>query len=141
MSDQSRRSCNEISRMSWRRFSTRRKFRVAAYSDFTQAHILVHPSRHEALGITFLEALSCGLAIITTSGPGMENVGEIIEDGVGGTLVRKLSVHEDPPVDAVFDAVTALLDDPDRYDAMSRHNLSLVQDGPFSLSDGATRCC
>ncbi len=100
---------------------------------FTQAHILVHPSRHEALGITFLEALSCGLAIITTSGPGMENVGEIIEDGVGGTLVRKLSVHEDPPVDAVFDAVTALLDDPDRYDAMSRHNLSLVQDGPFSL--------
>jgi glycosyltransferase involved in cell wall biosynthesis len=101
---------------------------------FKEAHILVAPSRHEALGITFFEALSSGLAIVTTHGPGMENVSEVVQQGVGGILVEKPSVYCDPPVEAVHEAVVGLLEAPDRYRAMSEHNLSLIQDGPFSIA-------
>jgi hypothetical protein len=101
---------------------------------FEEAHILVAPSRHEALGITFFEALSSGLAIVTTHGPGMANVSEIVQQGAGGLLVEKPSIHCDPPVEALHEAVVSLLEAPDRYRAMSEHNLSLVQDGPFSIA-------
>jgi hypothetical protein len=101
---------------------------------FAEAHILVFPSRHEALGITLLEALSCGLAVVTTKGPGMENVVEVVDEGIGGLLVEKPSIHEDPPVEALHDAVVMLIEDRDRYEAMSLHNLRHVQQGRFAIS-------
>jgi glycosyltransferase involved in cell wall biosynthesis len=100
---------------------------------FEEAHILVAPSRHEALGITFFEALSCGLVVITTRGPGMANISEVVEQGVGGILVEKPSVDCDAPIEALHEAVVSLLEAPDKYRAMSEHNLSLVEDGPFSI--------
>jgi glycosyltransferase involved in cell wall biosynthesis len=100
---------------------------------FREAHILVAPSRHEALGITLLEALSCGLAIVTTSGPGMENVHEVVHEGAGGLLVAKSSVNGDPPVEKLCDAVVSLLENPKLYQGMSEYNLSLITDGIFSV--------
>jgi glycosyltransferase involved in cell wall biosynthesis len=98
-----------------------------------EAHILVAPSRHEALGITLVEALSCGLAVITTSGPGMENVQEVVHPGLGGFLVAKPAIQSDPPVEKVHEAVVTLLEEPTLYQGMSEYNVSLIVDGPFSI--------
>lgn len=90
---------------------------------FREAHILVAPSRHETLGITLLEPLSCGLPIVTTSGPGMENVHEVVHQGVGGLLVSKASVDSDPPIEKLYEAVVSLLEDPTLYQGLSEYNL------------------
>jgi glycosyltransferase involved in cell wall biosynthesis len=100
---------------------------------FREAHILVAPSQHEALGITLLEALSCGLAIVTTSGPGMENVQEVVHEGIGGFLVPKPSVNSDPPVEKLYEAVVSLLENRKLYQRMSEYNLSLITDGLLSV--------
>src|SRR5262249_42026225 len=94
-----------------------------------EAHILVYPSRQEALGITLLEALSSGLAVVSTKGPGMDSISEIVEDGAAGILVQKPSIAADPAVDALHEAVVGLVEDRDRFDAVTRHNLALFEDG------------
>lgn len=47
------------------------------------ADIFVLPSDNEGLGIALLEAMSCGLAVVSTRTPGPT---EVIEDGVNGFL-------------------------------------------------------
>ena len=100
-----------------------------------QAHIFVCPSRHEALGITLLEALSFGLAVVTSTGPGMENVREIIHEGAGGLLVPKPARDADVSATRLVAAIVSLLDDSATYRAMADYNLSLVEDGDFSLEE------
>jgi len=67
--------------------------------------VVVHPSHAESFGLAVLEAMGAGRAVLVaaTDGPRL-----MIEDGVDGVLV--------PPgdVDALSDALAALLDDPDR---------------------------
>jgi glycosyltransferase involved in cell wall biosynthesis len=101
---------------------------------FREAHILVAPSQHEALGITLVEALSCGLAIVTTSGPGMENVQEVVHQGAGGFLIAKSSVNSSPPVEKLYEAVVSLLENPKLYQIMSEYNLSMVTEGSLSIA-------
>jgi glycosyltransferase involved in cell wall biosynthesis len=53
-----------------------------------KADVFVLPSYYEALGCVYLEAMSCGLAVIACRNQG---IGEIIEDGVTGCLIPRSS--------------------------------------------------
>ena len=58
--------------------------RHALAARYGSAGVCVFPSRFEAFGLTCLEAMSCGAAVVGTRGTGHE---EMIEDGVNGRLV------------------------------------------------------
>lgn len=52
--------------------------------ELTKAHILVAPSREEAMSLVVLEAISCGVYVIATAISGNN---ELIEEGVNGDFV------------------------------------------------------
>ena len=50
---------------------------------FRQSHVFVFPTRYEGMGLTVLQAMACGLPVITTDrGPG-----SVVRDGVDGFIV------------------------------------------------------
>ena len=76
---------------------------VGRYYD--QAAIFCLPTRREAYGIAFLEALAHGLPVVATR---VGAVPELVADGETGYLV------DVGDVDALAERLTALLDDPER---------------------------
>ncbi len=60
-------------------------------------------SEHESFGLTALEAMSCGVPVVGTSGSGMD---EFLGDGVAGSLFQ---VGDVP---AIADGVARILGDP-----------------------------
>ena len=74
-----------------------------------RASVLVHPARWEGFGLALLEAMLCARPIAASA---VSSIPEIVVDGQTGILV--------PPDDAaaLADAVTGLLDDPARAEAM-----------------------
>jgi len=99
-----------------------------------QSHLFIYPTRYESPGNVFLEALACGLPIITSSGPGMESIEEIVFNGKGGILIKKNSVESDIDYAQLKKAVHSIIEDDNTRMQMSEHNLSLVMDGSFSIS-------
>jgi hypothetical protein len=85
--------------------------------EWAKGTIAVSTSRHESFGMTLVEAMCCGLPVISTDcdyGPR-----EIIKDGVDGLLVPVGKVK------AVTDALIRLIDDEDlrrRLGAAARDN-------------------
>ena len=67
-----------------------------------QSRIFIYPSREEPFGLSILEAMACGVPVITTNVYGPK---EIVTDGVDG-----LAVDPDD-VDALVRAIGTLLDD------------------------------
>jgi glycosyltransferase involved in cell wall biosynthesis len=55
------------------------------YSYLSKAKLLVHSSNWEGLPAVLIEALACGLPIVSTNSPG--GASEILENGIYGTLV------------------------------------------------------
>lgn len=84
----------------------------------SQASLFVLPSYNEGLPIALLEALSAGLAVITTPVGGIP---EIIKDGYNGFLV--------PPGDikALAEKLTILANDQDLREAMGRRNREIAK--------------
>ncbi len=75
-----------------------------------RARIFVLPSYREGTPRSVLEAMATGRAIITTDAPGCR---ETIRDGIEGHLVPVRDI------DALADAMTRMLDDPNRTAAMA----------------------
>lgn len=76
---------------------------------YHQAVATVCPSRHDALGISLIESLSCGTPVIGATGSGMEEAG-----GPGG-----LYVDPDSPAQ-LAQAIAAIAGDSARREAMAR---------------------
>jgi glycosyltransferase involved in cell wall biosynthesis len=76
-----------------------------------RADVLLHASLSEGLPTAVVEAMACGVPVVATSWPGVE---EAVEDGVEG-LVRP---RRDPA--ALADALACLAADPERRRRMGR---------------------
>lgn len=100
----------------------------AVRAHLLDAHIFVLPSRHEAIGVAFMEAMSCGLP---TVGCNVDGVPELITSGQDGILV--------PPQDAPALAATLmrLARDPQLCQTLGAAGRVRVEHG-FRASDGAT---
>ena len=72
------------------------------------ADVFALPSRPEAFGIVYIEAMACGIPVVGCAGQGPE---DFVDDGETGLLV-------DPNTEAVTDAIEELLTDPERRRSM-----------------------
>lgn len=70
---------------------------------YRAADVFVLPSRAEALGLTIIEAMSCGLPVVASNAGGIP---EVVEDGVSGLL------FEAGNADALAEKLASLLGDP-----------------------------
>lgn len=91
------------------------------------AHVFVLPSRHEAIGVAFMEAMSCGLP---TVGCDVDGVPELITNGKDGILV--------PPQDApaLAAVLMRLAADPALCQSLGEAGRARVEHG-FRAADGA----
>lgn len=78
-----------------------------------QANVFVLPSYREGVPRSTLEAMACGLAVITTDAPGCR---ETVENGRNGILVPVRDV------DRLADAMLRLVRDPEQRVAMGRNS-------------------
>ncbi|MDW8339549.1 MAG: glycosyltransferase, partial [Thermoleophilia bacterium] len=76
---------------------------------YRRASVVVHPARWEGFGLALLEAMLCARPIVAAAASA---VPELVVDGETGLLV--------PPedVEALAEAIVALLDDPERAAAL-----------------------
>ena len=85
---------------------------------FAAADVFFHLSWHDSFGFVVLEAMACGLPVITTPHAGAH---EVVEDGVSGLLVEP----DDTP--AILDRVERLLE-PERRRAMGEAALAVARE-------------
>jgi glycosyltransferase involved in cell wall biosynthesis len=77
----------------------------------SQHQVFVLSTHYEGIGLAVIEAMACGCACIATDVVGVQ---ELIEHGVTGLLVPENDPH------ALADAITQLLADPQRAEAMGQ---------------------
>jgi len=92
--------------------------------------IFVMSSAHEGMSNAMLEAMACGLPIVTTR---CEGVDELIADN--GIVV------EHPSPDSMAEAIKALIDDPPRYEQMSAAAVKQAQQFTWSSAAGQYLDC
>jgi glycosyltransferase involved in cell wall biosynthesis len=98
--------------------------RIRAY--LSAADIFVFPSRHEGFAVAPLEAMACGLPLVSTDAGGMADVLAHGEDD-GGILVRS----DDP--DALATVLGRLVDDPHLRQRMGTNSRRRIE-ATYSLS-------
>jgi glycosyltransferase involved in cell wall biosynthesis len=80
--------------------------------------LVVHPAFMEGLGVSLLQAASCGVAIVAARAGGIP---EVVRHGESGLLV------EPGDAGALAGAILALLQDPERRQALGRGGRALVE--------------
>ena len=87
------------------------------------SHLLVHPSEHEGLPYTLLEAMSVKCPIITTNVPGCQ---DLIEDNKTGILVPKGNIE------ALANAIYDMYHQPERRQYYAE-NAKKTQESTYTL--------
>jgi glycosyltransferase involved in cell wall biosynthesis len=84
-----------------------------------RAHLFVRPSRAEGFGVSFVEAMACGVPVVTCPSGGIL---DFVKNGETGMLVPQ----DDP--EALFRAMERLILSPKDYAHISETALKLVKD-------------
>jgi glycosyltransferase involved in cell wall biosynthesis len=95
---------------------------------YSHAYVFVAPSRHEPFGLVFVEALACGLPVVSVAQGGPL---EIVEPGKTGLLCPDYSPG------SIAQAIEQLLDDADLRDRMASSARASVV-GRFSIDGVAS---
>ena len=88
-------------------------------TNFKSANIYILPSYHEGLPVSILEAMACGLPIVSTP---IAGIPDAVEDGVNGLLI------EPGNIDGIAEKVTKLLKDDELCARMSQNNVNKVRE-------------
>jgi len=83
-----------------------------------QSRIFIYPSREEPFGLSILEAMACGVPVVTTNVYGPK---EIVTEGVDGLTVAPDNVGE------LVKAISTLLDDPQLRDEIGLNGKAIVE--------------
>lgn len=95
------------------------------------ADIFLSPTTFESFGMALLEAATWGLAIVTSSGNGMEHIGELFEEGRHALFVSN-SLHHADKVAGFTIAVGRLIVDPQFRMELQENCHRLTDTGPLS---------
>lgn len=88
------------------------------YKYLSESDIYVLPSYDEAFGISYLEAMSCGIPVIGTEN---EGISDIVDDGVNGFLVKRNDA------DRIAELVIRLMSDRNLYERISAEGRNTVE--------------
>ncbi|MCY1270422.1 D-inositol-3-phosphate glycosyltransferase [compost metagenome] len=97
------------------------------------ADIFFSPTLFESFGMGLVEAAAANTAIVTSSGPGMEHIDELFEDGQDAFLVSNALAPE-ARIRAYADALTTLITDGEVRHRLAANALALASTGILSLS-------
>ena len=98
-----------------------------------RADIFFSPTLFESFGMGLVEAAAAGMAIVSSSGPGMEHIGELFEDGREAVFVSN-GLDEDARVRRYAEVLAALIDDESRRRRLAAGARALAASGRLSLS-------
>jgi glycosyltransferase involved in cell wall biosynthesis len=102
------------------------------YQELLEASdIFFSPTTFESFGMALLEAATWGLAIVTSSGKGMEHIGELFEEGRHALFVSNALLDADK-VAAFTAAISRLIVDPQLRRELQENCRRLTSTGPLS---------
>ena len=106
--------------------------RAAALRIIAESHVLFHPARYESFGMVYAEATAGGLAIVSSSGSQMEQVGEFLGKE-GAVLVRRDGDDSARDQSRFERALGGVMADRDAAAAMAVANYRVATSGVLSV--------
>lgn len=106
---------------------------ISTLEAMREAHVLVHPSHFDSIGIVMLEAMGAGMAVIAARGKGIDYVDDLFGSG-GALLVDRDKVPFEQEFAAFETFLLSLAARPELAHAMGIRNYALVSEGDYSIS-------
>ena len=97
-----------------------------------KAHILFHPSKGDSIGISLLEAMGAGLAVVVASGGAMEYSGELFKTG-GALLLERGRIKPEEEHLVFYNLLVQLVTNPTLARAHAARNLEQTSVGEYSI--------
>ncbi|MDX3527850.1 glycosyltransferase family 4 protein [Streptomyces sp. ID05-39B] len=106
--------------------------RPAYLEQLRRADVFLSPTSFESFGMGLVEAAAAGLAIVCSSGPGMEHIGELFASGENALFVSNTGPVTQR-VAGFTSAASALIDNESLRRSLSTNNYALTSHGRLSL--------
>jgi hypothetical protein len=94
--------------------------------------IFFSPTEFESFGMGLVEAIAAGTAIVCSTGPGMEHIGELLRPGHNALLVSN-ALNPARRVGEFAAAIAALITDPPLRHQLAANNRALATVGALSI--------
>src|SRR5690606_26945846 len=93
-----------------------------------KAHVFFHPSKGDSIGISLLEAMGAGLAVVVASGGAMEYSGELFKAG-GALLLERGRIKPEDEHLVFYNLLAQLVTNPGLARAHAARNLEQTSVG------------
>jgi glycosyltransferase involved in cell wall biosynthesis len=107
--------------------------RSAYLERLARSNIFFSPTLFESFGMGLVEAAAAETAIVTSNGPGMEQIDELFENGKDALFVSN-ALDEEARIHAYVDAVAKLICDQETRQALAANAFALASSGRLALS-------